>query len=198
MAHEPSKLNAYLDELRGLLRGLPEAEVGEIVAELCSHVRDSAGEAPAESVVAAALARLGTPAELAALYRTDRLLVRAERSRSPWLLLASLFRWATVSIAGSLVLLPVAVGYVAAASLFIAALIKPFAPERVGLWRIDRDEISLHLGLVEGPPPHGEELLGWWIVPLGLLVGAAAFGLAWWFGRWAIRRFRRDPLASNG
>lgn len=32
-------------------------------------------------------------------YVTESLLVRAGRSRSPWLLLGSLFRWATVSIA---------------------------------------------------------------------------------------------------
>jgi hypothetical protein len=191
-------LEAYLSELRSRLRGLPEADVFEIVAELRSHVRDSgAGTGLVEGEVAVALARLGSPAELASLYRTDRLLLRAGRSRSPWLLLWSLFRWAAISVAGSGVLIPVIAGYVVAGSLFMAALIKPFAPDRVGLWRLSSDEISLRLGLSATPPPPGQELLGFWIVPLGLMLGAGTFFLAVWFGRWAIHRLRRIPFART-
>ncbi|HKC11398.1 MAG TPA: hypothetical protein VKI41_05005 [Vicinamibacteria bacterium] len=188
-------LDAYLSELRTLLRNLPEPEVSEIEAELRSHVRDSGTRGGLiESEVAATLARLGSPAALASLYDTDRLLVRAGRSRSPWLLLWSLFRWAAVSVAGICVLIPVIGGYLVAASFFIAALVKPFAPDRVGLWRLSNDEFSLRLGLTATVPPRGQELLGWAIVPLGLIVGSGTFLLAVWFGRWAIRRFRRIPL----
>jgi hypothetical protein len=191
-------LDAYLSELRALLRGLPEAEISEIMDELRSHVSDSAtGGRLVETEVAATLARLGSPAELASLYDTDRLLVRAQRTRSPWILLWSLFRWAAVSLAGLFVLIPVIAGYVAAACFFIAALVKPFAPERVGLWHVKSDEISLHVGLMHSPPPPGEELLGWWLVPLGLMAGAGTFWLAVWFARWAIHRFRRTPLAPT-
>lgn len=187
------RLDTYMKEMRRLLRGLPEAEVSEIVAELRSHVHDSGAEgATSESDVAAALDRLGSPEELASLYRTDRLLVRAGRGGSPWLLPWSLLRWASVSVAGGLVLLTVVAGYVVAASFLVAALVKPFAPDRAGLWWLGEDTISLHLGL--SAPPPGQELLGWWIVPLGLLMGYGAFSLASRFGRWAIRRFRRSPL----
>ncbi len=191
-------LDAYLSELRTLLRNLPEPEVSEIEAELRSHVRDSGTRGGLiESEVAATLARLGSPAALASLYDTDRLLVRAGRSRSPWLLLWSLFRWAAVSVAGICVLIPVIGGYLVAASFFIAALVKPFAPDRVGLWRLSNDEFSLRLGLTATVPPRGQELLGWAIVPLGLIVGSGTFLLAVWFGRWAIRSLPTDPAPPD-
>jgi hypothetical protein len=187
------RLDAYLGELRARLRRLPDAEVAEIVEELRSHVRDSAGEGVSltEETVAAALERLGSPDELAALYVTDSLLARAGSSWSPWLVFSSIFRWATVSVAGFFAFLGLLVGFVLSASFFIAALSKPFSPDRVGLWRVDGDSVSLHLGLASGPPPVGQELLGWWIVPLGLLVGVGGVWLTTRFGRWCIRRFRR-------
>ena len=123
--------------------------------------------------------------------------MRAGHSRSPGLLLRSLFRWATVSVAGGFALLGLITGYVLAASFFIAALVKPLAPGRVGLWWLPGGEISLHLGFVAPPPPRGEELLGWWIVPMGLVLGAGALWLTPRFGRWAIRRFRRTPLVPT-
>jgi len=195
MADGARRLDGYLEDLRARLGALPEAQVAEIVAELRSHVRDSAEGELTDGVVAAALERLGSPAELASLYETESLLVRAGRSESPWLLVKGLCRWATVSIAGAFAFLGLIIGYVVAASFLCAALVKPFAPDRVGLWMAG-DEISLHLGLVEPPPAQGNEVLGWWIVPLGLLLGAAALWLTRWLARWAIRRFRREPLAA--
>ena len=188
-------LEVYLAELRTRLRRLPEADVSEIVAELRSHVRDSAGDAMDEGEVAAALARLGSPGELASLYATDRLLERAGRDPSPWLLLWSLVRRATVSVAGGVALLSVIAGYLVAAGFFVAAIAKQFAPDRVGLWWLHGDEISLHLGLVAAPPPPDQELLGFWIVPLGLSLGALALWSTARFGRWAVTRLRRTPLA---
>lgn len=128
--------------------------------------------------------------------RARRLDASRGEVRAPWRLLKTLFRWATVSIAGVLAFLGVLAGYLMAASFLCAALVKPFAPGRVGLWRLDGDHFSLRLGFVAPPPVQGEEILGWWIVPLGLVLGAALFWLTPRLARWAIRRFRRTPLVS--
>jgi uncharacterized membrane protein len=196
MAEGARTLEGYLSELRARLRSLPEAEVSEILEELRSHVRESAG--PGDGSLPEILDRLGSPEELASLYVTDRLLVRASRPGSPWLLARGLFRWASVSVAGSVALLGLVIGYVVAGSFFVAALVKPFAPGRAGLWRLAGGEISLRLGLVASPPPAGEELLGFWIVPLGLLLGSAAAWLTARLARGAIRRFRPgSPVPSR-
>ena len=66
------------------------------------------------------LDRLGPAGELASQYATQSLLVRAERSRSPWLLLRGLVRLATVSVAGFFAFLGLVFGYGLAASLSLA------------------------------------------------------------------------------
>jgi hypothetical protein len=198
MPSEVGRLEDYLSDLRARLRGLSKSEVDDILAELRSHVRDSAvpGDEPTEAEVTAVLARLGSPSALAAAYLADRLLQEAERSRSPWRLLTGLSRWAALSAAGGFALCGVVAGYVVAASFFLAALVKPFRPDRAGLFRM-ADNLSLRLGLSASPGPPGEELLGWWIVPLGVLLGGMAYGLTVSFARWAIRRHRRRPLAPS-
>jgi len=191
------RLEDYLGELRACLRRLPAAEVSEIVDELRSHVLDSAAsndDALTEDSVRAAIDRLGRAEDLASLYVTESLLSRAGRSGSPWPMLCGILRWATVSGAGLFAALGLAVGLVISASFFVAALHKPFAPSRAGLWRLDDGSLSLRLGF--GAPAPGLELLGWWIVPLGLLLGACGLWLTLQFGRWCIRRYRRTPLEA--
>jgi hypothetical protein len=191
------KLEEYLGALRAGLRDLPEAERSEIIAEINSHIRDSAGEQLETNAVEEALERLGTSAELASLYTTQSLLKRAETSRSRWLLFTSLFRYATISIAGFFIFLGLLAGYFITAFLLLAALVKPFSPSGVGLWWKPNGELSLNIGLFTSPPTGGTELLGWWIIPLGLLLGAMAFWITPRFGRWAIRKFGPAPRLAE-
>lgn len=196
MPEHDSRVEAYLAELRIRLRGLAEGDVAEVIAELRSHIDESIKA----DAVDAVLARLGSPAELASLYETENLFDRAARNQSsPWLLLRTIARWATFSIAGAFVLFTLIAGYVVAASFFLAALVKPFAPDRVGLWRLASGDYSLRLGFVEGPPPHATEMLGWGLIPAGVVIGAVAFWLIPNLGRWAIRSLRRAPdLPTRG
>jgi len=189
------RLEAYLAELNRGLGPLPATERAEIAAELRGHVLDSAGDSPDQSAVAAVLERLGSAEELAAQYLTNRALTGAERSRAPWTLLSGLARAAGASITGLSALVGCVLGYGLALSLALAAVRKPMAPDRVGLWRLGPDSFSLTLGF--GGRPSGQELLGWWIVPIGLLAGAAGLWLTTWLGRWCVRRLRRSPLPQS-
>jgi hypothetical protein len=186
------RLEAYLAELHRRLGPLPEIGRADIVAELRGHVLESVGEAPTGDAVAAVLERLGPAEVLAEQYVVGSTLATAERSRSPWTLVRTLARAAGASLWAFPALLGCVVGYALALSLALAAVRKPMAPDRVGLWRLGADTYSLRLGF--GEAPGGEELLGWWIVPIGLLAGLGLLWLTTWFGRWAARWLRRTLL----
>jgi hypothetical protein len=190
------KIEAYLGRLRQLLRGMNSEDANEIVEELRSHLAEKAaanGQITAAGVDAA-LTLLGTPEELATQYTTDALLARAEVSRSPLRILESLFRWASLSVAGFLVLLTSIVGYFLGGALMLCAVLKTIHPQSGGLWAFPNGadtEFSLRLGFGT-PPPGGRDLLGWWIVPVGLIVGCGLVILTTRLALWCARQYRQS------
>jgi len=191
------RIEAYLGKLRGHLRGVNDAEVREIVEELRGHVVEKAGEGGEITVagVEAALARLGSPEELASQYLTDNLLARAEISRSPFQILKSLFRLASLSVAGFFLLLGSLVGYISGAVFMLVAVAKIFHPRTAGLWRIpsgsDDYEISFRLGF-GSIPAGGQDVLGWWIVPIGWVAGAALVIFTTLIAIWFVGQYRKS------
>jgi uncharacterized membrane protein len=194
------KIDAYLNQLRARLRGASDDEVQEIVDELRSHILDKAAIDEKSNreitgdAIDAAIARLGSPEELASQYMTDALLARAEVSRSPIQLLRSLFRWASLSVAGFFVLLGSLVGYCFGIVLVLVALSKLFHPHTAGLWSIpsgaDDFQVSFRLGF-GGIPASSRDLLGWWIVPIGWVGGGALVMLTTQIAVWFARKYRR-------
>lgn len=193
------RVESYLGRLRVRLRGINDQDVREIVEELRYHILDKAaggGEVTAAGVDSA-LAALGSPEELASEYLTDNLLARAEVSRSPLQILKSLFRWASLSVAGFVVLLGAILGYFFGVVFVLCALLKPFHPQTAGIWVL-RDSTgnlmtSLRLGF-GSPPVGGRDVLGWWIVPLGLLAGCGLLILTTRFALWCVRGYRKSHL----
>ena len=190
-------MEAYLKQVRKGLRRLNDDDAHEIVEELRSHILDRAtvGGTITGEGVNAAVAALGSPEELAGQYVTDELLARAQVSRSPLLILRALFRWAGLSLAGALVLAGSAIGYLLAIFFAAVALLKPFHPHAAGLWALPgpSNSYSLRLGF-STPPAGGRELLGWWIVPLGLFIANGLFLLTTRIALWTVRQYR----ASRG
>lgn len=196
-AHQ-QRIEAYLSDLRLRLRALRAGEIEEIIKELRSHVLDKA--AATGNNVEVILGSLGSPKVLASQYLADDVLARAEASHSPFRLLESLFRWAALSVAGFFVLLGTIVGYFLGGAFVFCALLKPFHPQTVGLWLLpaaDGDtSLSLRLGFT-GPPPGARELLGWWIVPMGLAVGGLLVWLTTRFALWCVRRYRSSRVLPS-
>lgn len=193
------RIDSYLGKLRRQLRGIKEEEVREIVEELRSHIMEkalAAGETTAAAVDEALLA-LGSPEELASQYLTDTLLARAEVSRSPVQILRSLFRWASLSVAGFFVLLGSILGYFFGIVFILVALLKPFHPHTAGLWVIRNgagdSEISFRLGF-GNVPLGGTDVLGWWIVPVGWMAGFGLVMLTTHVALWFVRQYRKSLM----
>lgn len=188
---EQKKIEAYLGDLRHRLRGLDEAQVREVIEEMRSHILEKTA---AGAGVEAVLAALGSPEELAREYLADALLARAESSGSPWRVLDVLFHWASLSLAGYLVLVISITGYFAGAVFVLLSVMKVFHPETAGVWTwvtgAGEHAISLRMGF-HGAPAGAHEVLGWWIVPLGLLAGCGLLVLTTRFALWCTRQCRR-------
>ena len=197
-----ARVEQYLARLRKGLAGLSREEAADIVEELRGHVLEKAalsGESP--SAIESILAALGSPEELAAQYMADDLLERAASRRSPLLFLRGLLRWASLSAGGVFVLLGCCVGYFLGAAFLLCALLKPLHPHTAGLWRLaaEADSYSYSLRLGFGPAPAGgAELLGSWMVPLGLLVGGGLCFLTTQVALWCARRYRRSHELRRG
>jgi hypothetical protein len=192
-------IDAYLKNLRTKLRGLNRDDINEIIEELRSHIQDKAATSGELTVaeVDEALTALGGAEELAREYATDALLARAEVSRSPLRVLDSLFRWASLSVAGFLVLVSTVVGYFLGGAFMWCAVLKLVHPRTAGLWLIPLSDGGFAVSLRRGfgnPPIDGRELLGWWILPLGLIVGCALVILTTRFALWSARQYRRSHV----
>jgi len=186
-------IDSYLAALRKQLRELMEEDARDIVEEIRGHILDKTSGGSSPEQVSATLAALGTPEELAARYRTEELLRRAQLTRSPLVSLRSLLHWATLSFTGIVVFVVSVFGYAVGGALVIFAALKAAFPRATGLWKNVQPDRSwgLSLSFSNGTPPPGQEILGWWVLPIGLLLGTALLLLTFRFGTWMIRKFWR-------
>lgn len=191
-------LDCYLEQVRRNLRGLPKGETDEIVAELRSHVLDRVEGTPTPDRVEAAIAALGGPREVARLNLTERVAVEMEGDRSPLTVLRGVARLAGLSLYGAFAGLVSFTGYAIAGAFLITAAVKPFAWRHAGLWRLPNKENSYSWALGVTDNPHqGQEVLGGWIIPIGI-VGAVVVGwLTWQFGIISVRYMRRSARGGR-
>ena len=190
-------VDQYLKRLRKNLSHLPEAETADITRELRSHIleRLGTGDVGPGGDVDAVLASLGTPEEMASGYVTEHIISAAASSRSPWMIMRGIFRLASVSMAGFAILIASLIGYLIGVPLLLMALTKPFMPSHVGLWiqtQVVPHTLFFGISIRE---MQGQDLLGWWIVPLGLIVGLGSILLMLKFDLWCIRRYQRHAIA---
>jgi uncharacterized membrane protein len=164
-----TQIDNYLTALRLHLSPLTIAEREEIVREINAHIRDSA-DLPGASVESV-LARLGPAEALAAQYRDGLLIRQASRSLSPLVLLRASLRLATKSVFGIFVLFCSVFGYSFGAGFVVVALSKAICPAHTGVWVQDGQVVSAG-AFIYGVSPMAHEVLGLWIIPLGLIAGS--------------------------
>ena len=184
MAH----LDTYLDQVRRGLKGISDAEVQEILAELRAHVLDRVDGNLTPDSVEAALAALGNPRDIALANVTERVAAVMERDRGFFGVLSAVVRLAGLSVAGFLLFMVSLVGYGMAIGFLFTAVAKPFNPTHVGMWSSGPGNFTL--GTLDHPT--SPEMMGWWIVPVGLVAGLALGYLTWVLDRASIRAMVRS------
>jgi hypothetical protein len=188
-------LDTYLTQVQRQLTGLPDTEVRETLAELRSHVLDKVAGDLSVTSIEAALAGLGAPRDVARYNLTERVAVELETNRSPWRVLRAVGRLASLSAYGLFAFLVSFTGYASAVAFLITAAVKPFAWRHAGLWLTskgpDDHSVSLALGITDNPH-QGHEVLGGWIIPIGIVAGLVLGWLTWRFGLFSVRLMRRS------
>ena len=187
-------LDAYLAQVQRHVRGLPDAEVREILAELRAHVLDKVEGQVSAASVEAAIAELGSPREIARANITERVVARAEARRTPFTVLGGVVRLAGLSVYGVFAFLVSVLGYGSAVAFLITAAVKPFAWNRAGLWIKTRGPdsyaVSWMLGITDNPR-NGHEVLGVWIIPIGIVMSLLLGWLTWRFNLFSLRLMGR-------
>jgi len=189
------KIDAYLMQLRRSLGELPPEEVSEILREIRSHIleRAEAGGGLTDERLVAILKALGRPEDIAPLYQADALMTRARGSMSPGAVMRGVHRWATLSAGGLALFIMGIAGYGAAFGLALAGLGKIIAPNHVGAWV--GPNTSFVIGVTGDPG--ARDVLGWWLVPVGLAGGSILLIATTHALRWALRFARlRRPTGS--
>jgi uncharacterized membrane protein len=198
MMTNDAQVNDYLSGLRTALAGMILAEREDIVEEIRMHIRERSGDG--QTGVQEILAGLGPAEELAKQYRTGRLLQQAGQSISPLLILRASLRWARTGIEGSIVFFIALFGYLMGGGFLLLALLKPLFPTRTGLWvGPGVFDFSFHMGLMPEylSTSSAHEVLGWWFIPVCLVLGSLTLVLTTKFIQFLMKRFRWRPFATG-
>jgi uncharacterized membrane protein len=185
-----TQVNDYLARLRAALTGMTVSEREDIVEEIHMHIRERLSDP--QSSLDTVLAGLGSPEELAQQYRTGLLVQRAQKSRSPLVILRAALRWATTGVEGFIVFVSALVGYVTGFCFLLLALMKPLFPHNAGLW-VGPGEfgLSFRMGATQtNPASPVHEVLGWWLIPVCLVFGSLSLVLTTKLIQFLFRRFR--------
>jgi uncharacterized membrane protein len=162
------RLDSFLARLRVSLHGMPEGEIEDILRELRSHIADLADSYGSD--IEGALRSLGDPVELGKKYKAENVIVRAECSGSPLVILQGL-RHAAHSRAGRFTATVLYVsGYAMVVDLWRLAIERVFVPSWTGT----------------------AARLGWWLVPAAIVGGFILKYLTDHTATWWIRRYRRS------
>lgn len=194
-ADSQRSIDTYLAALRKQLRDLMEEDVNDIVKEIRAHILDKTTDAANPEQVEQTLAALGTPAALASRYRTEELMKRAQTHRSGAQKALLAMQWIGTVVGGLVAFAVSVVGYCLGGGLVVLGVLKIVWPQGTGLWEShgpgDSWGLSFSSGSGNTPPPNSHDVLGWWLVPLGLVLGTALFYATYRFGAWMMRMLWR-------
>ena len=191
------RINDYLAQLRAALTGMTFSEREDIVEEIHMHIRERVAD-PAIHVDDV-LGGLGSARELAGQYRTGVLVNRARTSISPLVILRAALRWATMGVEGFLVFVIALLGYALGGGFILLALVKPIFPANTGFW-VGPGQFSFSFlpdSVLESYHPPLHDVLGWWLIPICLIVGSVALAGTTKALQLLMGRFRwKAPIAT--
>lgn len=191
MNRHSDPIERYLAQLKKALHGASAEEQEEILSDIRSLIQEHVEEGG--ETVDAVLARLGPAEALADNYRVEGLLVRAAYSSAPLDLIRAACRWSVRGLIGFATAALVFYGYLMGLAFLAVAILKPFLPANTGFFT--GKDVFFYGFIDSGHEPireHLREHLGYWIIPVSIVLSLFCFIATTRLARWIIRR--RKPL----
>lgn len=163
----------FADVSRSLARA--GADAAELRGDLEAHVADSMAAASGGSELARldlALSRLGQPADYLRPLLADQMIERGTRTYSPVTIARGLSHSVLAGSRRTVIALGFGLGYLLLAIFAGMAIVKPLWGEHVGVFRNADGTVSA--GIV-ARGDGAQELLGWWSIPIALLLAAVLY-----------------------
>ncbi|MCK0068521.1 HAAS signaling domain-containing protein [Kordiimonas laminariae] len=165
MMSDRELIHEYLKSLGRYLSRLDKATADEVIREIESHIYDRLEEQGAEVTVSDILDDFGNPRDLASAY-VDHIVDGAPPPKG-----FKAIEAVKKGVGKSLYYGTAVFGYLVAAALVLLGLAKPFLADSIGVWTAPHGEAFV-VGMISNQPPGTAELLGWWLVPIALVLGA--------------------------
>jgi uncharacterized membrane protein len=166
-------LNDYIKQLKWSLSKLPSEDREEIIQEVHGHLLDRLKGSESVEDFQEILEEFGPPDMYARSFLENYEASVALASASPWQILQQNFRMISHGSSVVLSFLVILFLYILSVFLVLVGLLKPLFPNHIGLW-VSRSPFSFLFGFKLSPESNSE-LLGYWIIPLAILLGTALF-----------------------
>lgn len=178
--------NNYFSRVSRILKSLSKTQKDEIILELESHLfasitDDKTNDEPTK--VLNAIEQLGEPETYLKPIVADKLLSDTAKSFNPKKILKALYyNLFYTTFKRAVISFFLSAGYFVLLSLFVIAVLKFFVPESVGMFIYENGDWSFGIDVQDGGWTFGvnaedngdrttrRELLGYWIVPIGISV----------------------------
>ncbi|WP_116090325.1 HAAS signaling domain-containing protein [Sphingomonas crusticola] len=165
------EIDAYVRRLLWALQALPHDDRLNIASEIHGHLSERAGRGPSE--LERAMAGMGSPDALARSYVEEFELAGAINRASPVTLLLSVLNRAGRSGLAFFGSFAAVLLYLVSGAFALMAVMKLVEPDKVGAWQLGHGGFAF--AILDRPPPTQTELLGYWIVPLSVMLATLCF-----------------------
>jgi hypothetical protein len=163
--------DGYCDRVLKASRALKKDDQHDLLLEIKDHLYSSFERQKGDDEAArltAAIMQIGDPDEFIRPLIVDRLFDDAARTLNPRSVMSGFLLHISRGLKACIISFLFGIGYLLSIAFFLVAVAKPIDPDRVGLFAHVNGGYSL--GIFEGIPATSTELLGYWIIPITMVV----------------------------
>ena len=167
----------YLNRIQKLLKKIPKDQKEELLLEIKSHLYESIQndtDGKEEEKVLNAIERMGDPEDFIKPLIADKLLLSASKTMKPNSVFLSLVYKSFINIKYAFGALLFSIGYSLSFILIVIAFFKIITPSNIGFYKLGSGKFEFSMF---STAPQTEEILGYWIVLIGLLAAVLIYVL---------------------